>query len=132
MISASLPMPPPVSALTTNKKGGGRTSSERYRIWKQAAGHALNASHPRPIVGAVEISIMLEAPRNKDGSATKVPHDCSNRVKAVEDLLVAHGLIEDDSYPTVMKTTAQWVEGMEGCFVTVHPVARYSVLSAAE
>lgn len=121
MIHVSIPMPPPLSALTTNRKGGGRCSTERYRIWALAAGHDLNRAKCKPVQGPVDIRLSLEPPRNKDGSIPKTKNDCSNRIKAVEDLLVSHGLIVDDGYPFVMSTQAEWVEGVKGCVVAVFP-----------
>ena len=34
---------------------------------------------------------------NKDGSLSKIKRDMSNRIKALEDLVVEHRFIEDDS-----------------------------------
>lgn len=121
MIHITIPKPPPLSALYTNVPGRGRVKTARYRTWKRAVEWEFVGC--KPISGQVDIRISLEPPRNKDGSIPKTKHDCSNLIKAVEDLLVDLRLIEDDSYPTVRSTAAEWVEGLKDCVVAVFPVA---------
>lgn len=89
-----LPLPPSANALFVERrrvrgKAGGRTITEEYRRWRETAGTLLNVARLPYIGGPVSIEIELPA---------KMRGDISNRIKALEDLLVAHRLIDDDRH----------------------------------
>lgn len=85
-----LPFPPSVNNLFLNVRRGGRIKSPRYRAWIEEAGLLLNSQHVPPHDGNVFITYRVNRPDNRR-------RDLSNCVKAVEDLLVTHGIIKDDS-----------------------------------
>lgn len=86
--SLTLPIPPSANALFKNVwRGRARTSA--YDTWIATAGYGLRQAAPAPLPG--RYGLMLSLPRRMRG-------DISNRVKAVEDLLVKHGLIRDDRF----------------------------------
>lgn len=83
-----LPLAPSTNNLYANAaKGKGRRISEGYLDWRQTAGHALNRTGTWKIPGPVNINIRVPM---------KAPGDIDNRIKAVIDLLVKHGRIDDD------------------------------------
>lgn len=89
-------VPPSTNGLYANVAGRGRVKTERYRTWLQAVGWDMNRYHNHKWAEPVYLTIAIGKLR---GSA-----DVSNRVKAVEDLLVAHGIIPGDSI--------KWVRGV--------------------
>ena len=115
MIILSLPMPPSTNSLYRNVPGRGRAKTERYRTWLRAAGNELLAQRVgiQPIQGAFTLTILL--PRSKRRAAM----DASNYIKATEDLLVRHSLIDDDSYAE--SVTIAWAAGIEQCEIRVWP-----------
>ena len=90
VISVHIPYPPTTNNLFFNKAGRGRIKTERYRTWLRAAGNELLVQRPPKLAGKVAVSISLGRPDRRK-------RDLSNCIKPIEDLLVAHGLIEDDS-----------------------------------
>lgn len=110
-----IPIPPPLAACFTNVPKRGRVTTERYRVWKNAAGWAVKAAKQKPITGPVTVTYAIK-PRK--GS------DIDNRAKAVLDLLTEHKLIEDDSYPTVREVIGRWDESQKECLVFVYPAVR--------
>lgn len=91
MITLSLPFPISVNSMYANVSGKGRIKSQRYRTWRSAAGWALKAAKQTPINGWFTVTIILYEKDNRK-------RDPDNFVKGVNDLLVEHKLIEDDSY----------------------------------
>jgi crossover junction endodeoxyribonuclease RusA len=106
----TLPFPPSVNG--TFRKHNGSHLSERYREWRDAAGWELKAQRPQPIKGKVHIEMQLVAPdrRARDGD---------NLLKAPLDLLVKHGIVEDDSNKFVSKGSFKWVHIGAPCTITV-------------
>lgn len=96
-IRLHLPLCPPVNNLFFNLPGrrtaagkwapGGRARSQRYRTWAQAAGWDVEQAAAPRLAGAVTVEIAVPA---------RMPGDLDGRSKAAIDLLVTHGLIEDD------------------------------------
>ncbi len=99
MILLNLPFPPSTNALYRNVPRVGRVKTERYKTWLRAAGNEVLATPLEarlPIEGKFYFIFFLsDADRyNKDGSVKR--KDGANFIKAAEDLLVIHGLVEDD------------------------------------
>jgi crossover junction endodeoxyribonuclease RusA len=86
-----LPMPPSVNALTFNIPGKGRGKTEVYKAWILEAGLRLNLQRPKRMAGLVRLSIKAIRPNKRRR------RDLGNLEKAVSDLLVSHGVIDDDS-----------------------------------
>lgn len=109
MIVLTLPFPPPSNNLFFNRRGGGRAPTERYASWQNAAGWDLKSQKPGKIAGPYEIELTFE---RKD----KRKRDIGNLEKACSDLLVKHGVIEDDHL--AQKITLQWGD-VKGCRVVI-------------
>lgn len=106
-------LPPSTNSLFTNVTGKGRVRTERYRIWANAAGWQVKAQRPEPVNGSVALDIICKRKDNRR-------RDLSNFIKALEDLLVTHGVIEDDS--RVCDLRIRYGE-VSGCIVTITGVA---------
>lgn len=111
-----LVLPYPVSTNDLWKAGRNRTtqrsrivSTDRYATWIQAAGNELQTQRPGRIIGKYTLDMMLE---RKSGR-----RDLSNTVKAVEDLLVRHKVIEDDSLCEEVRL--RWSDTIKGAWVTL-------------
>jgi Holliday junction resolvase RusA-like endonuclease len=90
-------VPPSTNNLFVNVRGKGRVKSERYRTWLQAAGWDLaRFNHNQRWNEPVYLTIAI--------GNLRANADVSNRVKAIEDLLVVHKIIPGDSI--------QWVKGV--------------------
>lgn len=85
----TLPFPPSANNLFRTA-GNRRVRTDRYRTWANAAGWEINAQSPQKVPGRVRLDITFA---RKDARR----RDLSNLAKAVEDILVTHGVIEDDS-----------------------------------
>lgn len=94
--TATLPLPPSVNALTHNLKSGGRAKTPVYKDWiDDARYHLLTqwraAGRPEwPDDQPLHISFELGLEGRK--------RDCSNCIKAVEDLLVTCLPVPDDKW----------------------------------
>jgi Holliday junction resolvase RusA-like endonuclease len=84
--AVAIPVPPSVNALYANVRHG-RIKTRRYARWIEAAGWELLLQHPTAVHGRYHLTMTLP----------RIRGDPDNRVKPISDLLVAHGLIEDDS-----------------------------------
>lgn len=102
-------MPPSVNDLYRNVPGVGRVRSKRCKLWLAQAGWQLQSQPRLAFVGDVDL-VFRFGPRKPNA-------DVSNRIKAAEDLLVKHGIIEDDRY--VVKVSAEWADDVNGCEVTI-------------
>jgi len=83
-----LDLGPSVNAMYANAPGRGRIKSKAYKSWVRGQLKALLAQRARPVQAPVSIELFL--PDTMRG-------DASNRIKAVEDLLVKAGIIPNDS-----------------------------------
>ena len=84
-----LPWPPSVNAMHRTFKGR-VIRSERYRRWREDATDVLAAiGGPRGIAGPVRLELELRP-------GTRRAFDLDNRVKPVQDVLAAVGVIRDD------------------------------------
>lgn len=112
MIVLRLPFPVSVNHLYRNKLKG-RAKSQRYRTWANAAGWDIKDQKPKPLKGWYNLSIILTEKDNRR-------KDPGNFEKCVSDLLVEHGLVEDDSFCVSLSITRQ--KGMDNyCDVIVTP-----------
>lgn len=89
-------IPPSTNNLYANVPKRGRVKTDRYRTWLQAAGWDLKHYHNQRWTEPVYLTIAI--------GKLRANADVSNRVKAIEDLLVAHRIIPGD--------TIQWVKGV--------------------
>ncbi len=91
MLTLLLPFPPTTNNLFANAaQGRGRFPTKSYKAWRERAAVAIRRQAAVPIPGAVMLNIQLGRPDRRR-------RDLSNYIKALEDALVQHGLIEDDS-----------------------------------
>lgn len=121
MNAYDLPIPPSTNQLFRNVKGKGRVRTERYNTWINAAGWELKAQKPKPVTGPVSLTIAV--------NEKKTRADLGNLEKAAVDLLVAHGVIEDDKPSIVRSIHLYWCAHTDRCSVAVAPVP---ALEAAE
>ena len=106
----TLPFPVTTNSLYRNVPGRGRVKTERHRTWRQAAGWDLEQQKPPRVEGPISLEIAVCRPDRRK-------RDISNLIKCVEDLLVDHGVIEDDSL--VHDLRIHWQPGIEGARVTI-------------
>jgi crossover junction endodeoxyribonuclease RusA len=86
-MTITLPVPPSVNNLFNNRKGG-RYKTAAYEEWIELSGWELLGQRARSVRGtAVAVEIYLP---------WKLRGDIDNRAKPVLDLLVKHGIIDDD------------------------------------
>jgi crossover junction endodeoxyribonuclease RusA len=91
MTTLTLPtLPPPLSACFTNVRRNGRAATPRYTKWVIEALHAVQEQRVYGVNGIVSVVYQFRRPDRR-------PRDLGNLEKAVSDLLVKAGLIEDDS-----------------------------------
>lgn len=124
MTVINLPFPVSVNAMFSDGKTR-RHKSQRYADWVLEAGYRLNRQAPIPVTGPVKLSYELQEGRDNRR------RDLSNHVKAVEDLLVAHGVIEADHDLVVRGFSMDWNREVEGIRVTIHRVQPTQTESAA-
>ncbi len=98
MTTIEIPVPPSVNDMFRNVRGKGRVKTAAYNDWLGHAGWLLRSQHPAPVKGRVVILISVER--------TSKCADIDNRVKAIFDLLVTHGVIDDDR--NVVGFAAAW------------------------
>ena len=108
----NLPFPPSTNNMFVNAKSG-RFRSSKYDEWLQLAGHLLNRQRPHKFKGAVILCFLFQ-----DGKDNR-KRDVTNLIKAPEDLLVKHGVIEADDNTIVKGVEAYWADTVEGVQVTI-------------
>lgn len=102
MIRIELPYPPTTNTLFRNA-GKSRVKTLGYRDWIKLASVSIKDSH-RQGIGPYHISIALKRPDMRR-------RDIGNLEKAVSDLLVSHGVIQDDSLcQRLFKTREEAIE----------------------
>lgn len=109
MTSIVLPIAPSVNSLYRNVPGRGRAKTGLYINWLAEAGWVLKSQRPAPVVGHYELHIVVPGFRG----------DLDNRIKATSDLLVEHGIVEDDHL--CMRLTIERTRNRETMLVTVVP-----------
>jgi crossover junction endodeoxyribonuclease RusA len=98
----------------TNRRTGGRFKSKRYKAWINAAGWALRSQSDRGNrhTGPVKLTLIFRKPNDNRR------RDISNLVKALEDLVVLHQILADDSLVKHLETS--WATcGFEGAKVII-------------
>ena len=134
MIKLNLPDPPSVNQLYRNRQQGvgrGRIKTDRYRIWLNAAGWEIVAQKPKAVNGPYELFVQLGPRRLRNGMQAARQKDLGNVLKAIEDLLVANNLVDDDSLSR--RISIEWDERIDGCSVQVIPALSNVVcMEAAE
>jgi len=105
-------IPPSTNGLFANVPGKGRVRSERYRSWSNAAGWDLKRYKGPRFTGPVFLTITIgRLPLNAD---------VSNRTKAIEDLLVEHGIIAGDTIRHVRGVNTVMADApFDGCTVQI-------------
>ena len=116
MLVINLPMPPSTNALFAGN-GRRRYKTKEYSAWIEEAGYALNLQKPKLISGKVRLLIEVCEPK------TAVAQDVTNRIKAAEDLLVRHGIIQGDDQRYVSSVTAEWSQHVDGIRITITPLS---------
>lgn len=88
-----LPLPPSANALWTVRRGTKqRIKTDAYRAWIVEAGWLIVAADwPQPTMLHGSVAISIEAPFSRR-------RDLDNAIKPILDLIVRHGLIEDDRW----------------------------------
>lgn len=108
----TIPFPPSTNSLWRAVKGR-NIKSKAYREWEREAGYEIlvqTRGLDARIFGPVNVTIKLRKP-------DKRRRDVDNHIKAPLDLIVAHGLIDDDR--NVQSVLAYWHSEAEGCEIEV-------------
>ena len=115
MVSFELPIPPSTNALFFNvpkAQGGGRAKTKRYQDWIALSRDALRRQKARPLFGQFIIDIEC---------SEKSRLDLGNHEKPITDLLVFHGVLEDDNKKHVREINLKWSGSIDGIRVTIRP-----------
>lgn len=88
-VTLTLPFPPASNNLFANSKSGGRFKSARYTAWATEAGWEAKKQRAGRIEGPYALYIVACRPDARR-------RDLANLEKAVSDLLVSVGIVEDD------------------------------------
>lgn len=105
-----LDLPLPISTNELHRPGWNSFHrSDRYRIWRQAAGVMLNAQRPGRVAGRYTITLLVNRARTK--------MDLDNSVKSVSDILQAHGVIDNDRHAEEIHL--RWSDAIDGTRVYV-------------
>jgi len=115
MTVLTLPFPPSTNNMFINSTRG-RFRSQKYDTWIMEAGAEIMRQRPRKCVGPV--NLIFEFQEGRDNRK----RDITNLIKAPEDLLVKHGIIEADDGSIVRKVQAHWTPEVEGVRITIQPV----------
>lgn len=111
MIRIELPYPPTANNLFINTTRG-RIKAPGYKAWFAKASINIKDKH-RQSLGPYSLSICARRP-------DKRKRDLANLEKAVSDLLVEHGVVQDDSL--CERLTMQWDDQLPAdCVVLVQP-----------
>jgi crossover junction endodeoxyribonuclease RusA len=98
MSTIDLALPPSLNRLWRSNRGRVHRAAP-YVSWLRTAGWELLTQRPASLTGNVRITIAAGRPDRRR-------RDIDNLNKAVLDLLVSHGVIEDDS--KVVTLTSSW------------------------
>ncbi|WP_081630999.1 RusA family crossover junction endodeoxyribonuclease [Aureimonas ureilytica] len=87
-VTFSCPVPPSVNAMFKNTRRG-RARTEAYEVWRMEAAAAIRRQQVPAFKGRVLVNMAFEI--------DLLRADADNRIKAMNDLLVEIGVIQDDS-----------------------------------
>lgn len=110
-----MPFPPATNNLFKNLRNGGRAKTKRYADWAKQAGWQVKAQKPPRIEGPFSLDIVVDRP-------DKRKRDISNLIKALEDVLVDTGVVEDDSH--CQEISIRWSETEDGPLILIHATDR--------
>jgi Holliday junction resolvase RusA-like endonuclease len=116
LIVVTLPFPPSTNNLFINTSRG-RIRSSKYDEWAVEAGWELKRQRPPKVAGPVYLMFDFQIGQDKRR------RDITNLLKAPEDLLVKHGVIEADDNTIVREVRARWSECVKGVEITIIPLA---------
>jgi Holliday junction resolvase RusA-like endonuclease len=119
VIVLKLPFPPSTNNLFINGSKG-RFRSQKYADWIAEAGWELQRQRPPKVIGPVDLVFHFQDGRDKR------KRDVTNLIKAPEDLLVKHGIIEADDNTIVRSVAAYWADTAVGVEISIFPVASAS------
>lgn len=105
-----LPAPISTNALFFNLPRGGRAKTEKYRKWIADARWSLLSQRARPVTGQVNLKFL---------ASEQIKIDPDNILKSAIDVLVAHGIIENDSPKFVRGISLEWSSEIEGVRVII-------------
>ena len=103
MTVITLPFPPSLNGLFSNRSGG-RNKTARYSRWLADAASALSQQRVEPIKGSRCIVRMFLTP------PTEAERDADNYLKAPIDFLVSAGVLEGDSRRFVKGVSSTWTD----------------------
>lgn len=110
----ALPLPPTVNGLYKNITRG-RACTPRYTAWRKSAGWELVTQRPERMTGPVVINYEI---------TNKAKGDPDNYLKALNDILVTHRIIEGDGPNIVKRINVKLSSDVErGVRVTITPEA---------
>lgn len=112
MIKIDLTYPPSTNNLfaTVGKR---RVVSKEYEAWRVENGWEIQKQRPGALRGPVRLDIKLQTGRRADAS---------NAIKAIEDLLVTHGVIEGDGPKHVRDVRVRFDPRVSGSVVEIFPI----------
>lgn len=98
-------VPPSSNGLfATNRRTGKRFKKREYVEWIKFSQAEIMMQRPAKHTALVDI--LVRVPR----SQCRASSDCSNRIKAAEDLIVSMKIIPDDKMKFVNSTKAEWAD----------------------
>lgn len=116
MITVTLPLPPSANALFVNAPGRGRFKSAAYKSWLTEAGWCVQTptryATVRRVAGPYTLTITVPA---------TMRGDIDNRVKAISDLLVKHGITDDDRAADAVTVRRGATPSAQQCIVEIAP-----------
>lgn len=114
-VVVEMPFPPSVNAMFNQIPGQQRFPTKAYKEWQQATEWTLLSKRPHRVPGQVHMLFELE---EKD----KRRRDLSNHIKAAEDMLVKHNIIDGDHSAVVRHIEARWASDIHGVRITITPM----------
>jgi len=113
-ITLVLPFPPSVNRLWRASKGGGVYRSPKYADWRRLAMWQLaGQAKGKKVTGPYKLTILAVKP-------DKRKRDLGNLEKAISDILVSQGIVEDDSLCDWI--VARWVDKGPECQIIIEPI----------
>ena len=106
-----LPFPVSVNGLYANVRNRGRVKTKRYLSWELEAALMLRKQKLTTYEKRVDLDIKCGGGRKNQ--------DISNLIKSVEDTLIKHGILIDDSKEFVRSVKAGWDDEVVGCSVFI-------------